>query len=555
VIQVLPPHVADAIAAGEVVERPASVLKELVENSLDAGARRISVEVRGAGRTLLRVADDGSGIPPDQLDLAFQRHATSKVSTLDDLAAITTLGFRGEALASVAAVADVECRSGGSRVRLRAAELIEEGVAMPAPGTVIEVRDLFANTPARLAFLKSEATENAACVRTVESYALLYPEVRFEMRVESRTSVRTPGDGDGLGAAAAVLGAAVAAELMPVAGQGVSGLTSPPSVSRGNRDGILLAVNRRPVVSRALTYAVEECYLGALETGRHPVVVLGLEIDPHDVDVNVHPAKREVRFHNERRLFADIQQAVRAALSGSGPYRLRAPSAAAVAEPARFRFSAGSSPAVGPPSTGFAGYSPDVAGESGGPLRPLGQVMNGYLVAEGEDGVVLVDQHAAHERVLYNRFLARLEARSPASPSQALLLPEVLELSPGQVAAAADHRERLEALGFTVEDFGPRAVRLSAAPAETPADRAPAALEELLGLLADSRSDELTPRAAASLACHSAVRFGDRLDPSEQRRLLAELEVAGESMTCPHGRPTRLLLTWPELKRHFRRNY
>ena len=190
-----------------------------------------------------------------------------------------------------------------------------------------------------------------------------------------------------------------------------------------------------------------------------------------------------------------------------------------------------------------------------GPLRPLGQVMNGYLVAEGEDGIVLIDQHAAHERVLYNRFLARLLARNLASPSQALLLPEVLELSPGQVAAAADHRQRLEALGFGVEDFGPRAVRVTAVPAETPADRAPAALEELLGLLSDSRPDELTPRVAASLACHSAVRFGDRLDPSEQRRLLAELEVAGESMTCPHGRPTRLLLSWPELKRHFRRNY
>src|SRR5579884_273831 len=195
-IRVLPPQVADAIAAGEVVERPASVVKELVENAIDAGARRIAVEVRGAGRTLIRVVDDGSGIPPQELRLAFQRHATSKVATLEDLTAITTLGFRGEALASVAAVSDLECRSRGARIRLRAGEVREEGTAADLPGTSIEVRDLFANTPARLKFLKGEATETAACVRTVQAYALLYPEIRFELTVDGRTTLRTAGDGD-----------------------------------------------------------------------------------------------------------------------------------------------------------------------------------------------------------------------------------------------------------------------------------------------------------------------------------------------------------------------
>jgi DNA mismatch repair protein MutL len=553
VIRVLSAQVADAIAAGEVVERPASVVKELVENALDARSGRVSVEVRGAGRTLVRVADDGAGIPPDELRLAFQRHATSKVATIDDLAAITSLGFRGEALASVAAVSDVECRSGGGRVRLRGGEVVEDGVAIPVPGTVVEVRDLFANTPARLKFLRSEATETAACVRIVQSYALLYPEVRFELTVEGRSALRTSGDGDARAAAAAVLGAAVAAELMAVADDGVRGLVSQPRLSRGNRDAILLAVNRRPATSRSLLYAVEECYLGSLERGRHPVAVLDLAVDPHAVDVNVHPAKLEVRFHAERAVFGSVQRAVRAALTGSGPYRLGpAPAAATVREWHAPRLH--DAPAVSRAPAG--GPTPAPAGPAfDSPLRPLGQVVEGYLVAESEEGVVLVDQHAAHERVLYNRFLARLESRSLGAPSQALLLPETVELEPAQVAAAADHGERLRALGFEVEGFGPRTVRLTAVPAETPQERALGALQELLSVLAEGRPDEALTRVAASLACHSAVRFGDRLDAAEQRRLLAELEVADQSITCPHGRPTRLVLSWQELKRHFRRNY
>jgi len=554
-IRPLPQHVADAIAAGEVVERPASVVKELVENALDAGARRVTVEVRGAGRTLLKVADDGAGIAAGELRLAFQRHATSKVASLEDLSAITSLGFRGEALASVAAVADVEARSGGGRVRLRAGSVVEEGAGIPVPGTTIEVRDLFANTPARLKFLKSEATETAACVKTVQSYALLYPEVRFELTVEGRSSLRTPGDGDARGAAAAVLGGAVAAELLAVEGDGVRGLVSQPRLSRGTRDALLLAVNRRPAVSRALLYAVEECYVGQLERGRYPVAVLDVAIDPHAVDVNVHPAKREVRFHAERAVFAALQRAVRGALTGTVSYELRPSLAAATPATAVARERPAWQPRVheAPAQLTPAGAPAPVRLDS--PLRPLGQVLDGYLVAESEDGVVLVDQHAAHERVLYNRFLARLEQRSLAAASQALLLPETVELEPGQVAAAADHSERLRALGFAVEDFGPRALRVTAVPAETPADRALPALRELLTVLAGARADAGQSEAAASLACHSAVRFGDRLDPAEQRRLLAELEVADQSITCPHGRPTRLLLTWQELKRHFRRNY
>ena len=549
-IRVLAQHVADAIAAGEVIERPASVVKELVENSLDAGARRLTVEVKGAGRTLIRVADDGAGIGPDELLLAFQRHATSKVETVEDLAVIRSLGFRGEALASVAAVSDVECRSGGRRVRLRSAKVLEEGAAIPVPGTAVDVRDLFATTPARLKFLKSRATETAACVKTVQSYALLYPEVRFEMSVDGRSALRTPGDGDPRAAAAAVLGAAVAAELLNVEAEGVHGLVSQPRLSRGNRDAILLAVNRRPAASRSLQFAVEECYAGSLERGRYPLAVLDLTVEPGAVDVNVHPAKREVRFHAERALFADVQRAVRTALTGSLPYSLDttpAPVAGVAREWTAPRLHEASPLLATSPAAGSTDRS--------SPMRPLGQVLEGYLVAESADGVVLVDQHAAHERVLYNRFLARLENRSLAAVSQALLLPETVEVTPHLMAAAADHRDRLRALGFEVDEFGPRALRVTAVPAETPPGRALPALQELLEVLAESRTDGATARAAASLACHSAVRFGDRLDPSEQRRLLAELEVADQSITCPHGRPTRLVLSWQELRRHFHRNY
>ena len=548
-IHVLARHVADAIAAGEVIERPSSVVKELIENSLDADARRVTVEIRGAGRALIRVADDGTGIPATELRLAFRRHATSKVSTLEDLAAISSLGFRGEALASVAAVGDVQCRSGGARLRLRAAEVLEESAAISVSGTAIEVRDLFSNTPARLKFLKSEATETAACVKTVHSYALLYPEVRFELSVDGRSALKTAGDGDARAAAAAVLGRAVASELMEVEGEAVHGLVSQPRLSRGSRDAILMAVNRRPIASRSLLYAIEECYLGSLERGRHPVAVLNLEVDPGTVDVNVHPAKREVRFHAEGAVFATLQRALRAALTGSRPYRLEtapAPVAGTVRDWSGPRIHKAAAPVALPAASST---------EPASPLRPVGQVMDGYLVAEGEEGLVLIDQHAAHERVLYNRFLTRLQNRSLAAASQALLLPETVELTPAHMAAAIDNRERLRALGFEVDEFGPRALRVTAVPAETPAGRALPALRELLGVFAETRTDGTIARAAASLACHSAVRFGDRLDSSEQRRLLAELEVADQSVTCPHGRPTRLVLSWQELKRHFRRNY
>ena len=567
-IRLLSPEVADTIAAGEVIERPASVVKELVENALDGDARRINVDVRGAGRTSIRVSDDGSGIPADELALAFVRHATSKVAMLSDLDAIASFGFRGEALASIAAVADVECTSGGATLRIRAGQLVAQGSGPLLPGVTLEVRDLFANVPARLKFLKSDATETAAIKDVVSAFALLHPHVRFHLTIDARVAVSTIGDGDRRRAIAAVFGAPVAAEVLEMVGMPLNphergglalssrgplqaaGMVSQPRLSRGSRDGIVLAVNGRPISSRALVYALEECYQGRLERGRHPVAVIDIGIDPGLVDVNVHPAKKEVRFRDEGTVFAALQRAVRAALDGSDPFRYRP----VESMPSVVASSVSRQLNIHEAAVALATAEPSVARSAEpGLLRPIGQAGPGYLVAEGPHGLVLVDQHAAHERVLYNRLLERL--RSGRGMSQPLLIPQAVDVEPALIAAAADHRAELAGLGLEYEEFGPRSLRITAVPVEMPAGRATAAVQETLAALAENRGDGALEKAAAALACHSAVRFGDVLGVAEQRRLLADLESTEESVTCPHGRPTRLLVEWQELTRHFRRNY
>ena len=327
-------------------------------------------------------------------------------------------------------------------------------------------------------------------------------------------------------------------------------MVSQPRLSRGSRDGMVLAVNSRPIGSRPLVYALEECYMGRLERGRHPVAVIDVGIDPELVDVNVHPAKKEVRFRDEGAVFAALQKAVRTALDGSEPYRYRPGDAAQMttegsAVPQLTLHEAATAVLAAPdPATSY---------ERSAVLRPIGQVGPGYLIAEGPHGLVLVDQHAAHERVLYNRLLERL--RTGRGMSQPLLIPQAVDVDPGLIAAAADHRADLANLGLEYEEFGPRSLRITSVPVEMPAGRATAAVQETLAALAENRGDGALEKAAAALACHSAVRFGDVLDTAEQRRLLADLETAEESVTCPHGRPTRLLIEWQELTRHFRRNY
>ena len=549
-IQLLAAEVADAIAAGEVIERPASVVKELVENALDAGARRINVDVRGAGKTSIRVSDDGAGIPGGELAIAFVRHTTSKLTSLADLTVIQSFGFRGEALASIAAVAEVDCSSGGANLRIRAGEIVEQGGGPLLPGVVIEVRDLFANVPARLKFLKSDATEVAAIKDVVAGFALLHPHVRFHLTIDNRAAVSTTGDGDRRRAIGAVYGPPVASEMLELVGLPlVTGMVSQPRLSRGSRDGMVLAVNGRPISARSLVYALEECYQGRLERGRHPIAVLDIGIEPELVDVNVHPAKKEVRFRDEGAVFGALQRAVRTALDGSDPFRYR-PTGSVEATTSAI---AASSPMLTVHEAAATLVAPATNGHAAAVLRPIGQVGPGYLVAEGPHGLVLVDQHAAHERVLYNRLLERM--RGGGGASQPLLIPQAVDVEPALIAAATDHREDLARMGLEYEEFGPRSLRITAVPVELPSGRATAAIQETLAALAENRGDEAIHKAAAALACHSAVKFGDVLDVTEQRRLLADLETAEESITCPHGRPTRLLVEWQELTRHFKRNY
>jgi DNA mismatch repair protein MutL len=390
----------------------------------------------------------------------------------------------------------------------------------------------------------------AAIKDVVSSFALLHPHIRFHLTIDNRVAVTTGGDGDRRRAIGSIYGPAVAAEMLEMVGMPlVMGMVSQPRLSRGSRDGMVVAVNGRPISARSLVYALEECYSGRLERGRHPVAVIDVGIDPELVDVNVHPAKKEVRFRDEGTVFAALQRAVRTALDGSEPFRYRpidTPSAAVgeVSSPQLTLHEAPVSVAV---------RDTDGQSSSATVLRPIGQAGPGYLVAEGPAGLVLVDQHAAHERVLYNRLLERL--RTGRGASQPLLIPQAVDVDPALIAAAADHREQLANLGLEYEEFGPRSLRITAVPLEMPAGRATAAIQETLSALAEHRGDGAIEKAAVSLACHSAVRFGDVLDIAEQRRLLADLEGAEESITCPHGRPTRLLVEWQELTRHFRRNY
>jgi DNA mismatch repair protein MutL len=556
-ILVLPAAVADAIAAGEVVDRPAAVVKELVENALDAGARRIVIRVEEAGTGLIEVVDDGVGILPEDLTLAFRRHATSKIGSVDELRQVRTLGFRGEALASIAAVAQVEAasrargRGEGYRVLLEAGTAKEEGAAGLPEGTRVSVSRLFFNTPARLRFLKQPATETALIVRLAGELAVGNPGVAMRLDVDGRRVLDSPGSGDLRAAFAAVHGIETADAMLEVDQDHVAGLLSPPALHRASRDQIVIMVNSRRIHHRALSFAVEQAYRGLREPDRYPLAVLHLQVDPLEVDVNVHPTKREVRFRNEGAAFTAIERACFHALRRSPIYELEArPSL----EGLQLRETAViSSPVPTATATAAAPQPADIEPRRELPhLTYVGQLLNGYLVCEAPDAAVLVDQHAAHERVLFERILKRLEEGSAAS--QVLLLPQLVELSPSQAAAFGQHREWLERLGFEAEVFGVSAIRLRAVPAELPEDQSATVITRLLADLdQEIKPDRKLRDTAALLACHAAVRFGDPMTPATAEALLAALRLTADPISCPHGRPTTLILPEQQLRRLFKR--
>ena len=575
-IRVLTPHEAARIAAGEVIERPASVVKELVENALDAGARQITVETRQGGLSFMRVTDDGCGIEPDELGLAFERHATSKLTAEEELWRIETLGFRGEALPSIAAAADVALVSRpegalvAGRVTLKEGAIAHQGSAGAPPGTSVTVEGLFQRQPGRLKFMRSPAAEAGQIANVVTQYAPAYPEVRFTLRSDGREQLATPGNGDLRDAAAAVYNVDVAAELLPLAGDTDGpikpmGLVGSPAVSRANRSYISIFVNRRWIRHRSLTFAIGEAYQGMLPVGRHPIAIIEVRLPPEDVDVNVHPTKAEVRFRDERAVFAVVQRAVRRTLSDRVPVPGVEAAAPALSAPPAFLSKSGDTAAFGvPPTVSFQPQTsraePQVATAeqpslvAGLPvLRPVGQLANTYVVAEGPDGMYLVDQHAAHERVLYERFLA--QQREGVKDVQPLLQPLPVELTARQRSLVETFGEELAAMGLDIEPFGDGAYVVRGVPPAMTGRDTSRALPELLDLLGreDGPKEEPAHRVAASLACHGSVRAGQTMTDEEQRELLQSLEACEHPRTCPHGRPTMVHMSADALAKQFRR--
>ncbi|MBA7471375.1 MAG: DNA mismatch repair endonuclease MutL [Dehalococcoidia bacterium] len=556
-IKVLAPEVVSKIAAGEVVERPASVVKELIENSIDAAATQVSIEARGGGLNLIRVIDNGTGIPPTETTLAFHRYATSKVSNLADLDAISSLGFRGEALPAIAAVAQVDLLTrtseelAGAYLNLKNGVAVETGKRACPQGTSVTVRHLFQNIPARLKFLKSPATESSRVSNLVSQYSLAFPEVRFNLFLDGRMALQTAGNGALRDVLVKVYGLETAEAMIPVGevNSQVWGFVSPPSLTRSSRGHLSFFVNRRWVQSRLLSRATEDAYEGLLMTGKHPIAVLNISLPAQDIDVNVHPAKLEVKFRNEQALFTTVQRAVRAALvkEMTVPQVMRAPSVVDVPtfipqkEPLARREEL------------FEGFAP---GPSPGPLpilRVFGQLSATYIIAEGPDGLYLIDQHAAHERILFERVRAQQVSR--AVEVQGMLEPLTIEVTPRQEEMLRVSGEVLESYGFTIEPFGPRTYLLRTVPALLREGNIAQAVIEILDSLGEEgERGKREERIALSLACHSAVRAGQVLSQEEMHQLVRELEQAESPHTCPHGRPTIIRFTSSQLEREFGRS-
>jgi DNA mismatch repair protein MutL len=669
-IHILPPEVAAKIAAGEVVERPANVAKELVENSLDAGATEIRVEVRDGGRRLLRVSDNGHGIPAAEAPLAFERHATSKLLTVEDLEHIGTFGFRGEALYSIAAVSQLTLTTRArteefaTTLRLDGGVIQSQGRAGAPVGTVVNVENLFFNVPARQKFLRAGAGEAGQIADVVQHYALAHPERRFSFVSEGRLLFQSNGTGDRFDVLVKIYGLENARQMVPFGAsallsretppepddlppeidfmadvtavdtatrttqpsglslQGrshvtlaVSGHASLPSLTRPNRSAIDLFVNRRYVEDRTLTHAVVQAYYTLLPGGRYPVAVVFVDIDPAEVDVNVHPQKLQVRFAAERKVFSEVQKAVRRAIVGAAPVpdlgvdeegRLAPAPAAPDTRPETSAWSARRDLIVnaGQQQHTFEMYVPGNAergmqnAERGGsgeqrvtsdkssdttdtehaprttehapsssplaprpsalpPLRVVGQIGAMYIVAEGPDGVFLIDQHAAHERVLYEKFLGqRYGTADGAVAQQHLLDPITLHVGTRLAGLVADHLAALQHVGFAVEAFGGDTFLVRAVPSVLAGEDPQRALEEIVSTFNDRRNqvgEELEERLVKMVCKRAAIKAGQLLSDLEMQELVRQLETCQSPRTCPHGRPTMIQLSAGELEKAFGR--
>ena len=674
-IRVLPDHISNLIAAGEVVERPASVAKELIENAIDAGATRITIDIEGGGRRLLKITDDGEGMSRDDAVLSFERHATSKISRAEDLNAIGTLGFRGEALASIASVARIELLTrtedvaAGTRVVIEGGRMRDVKDAAHPRGTTITARDLFFNTPARRKFLRSEATESYHLTNLVTHYALAHPEISFTLTNNGRETIQVAAAKDLRERAYQIFGSQFLESLLevnhlseagatttgsfePVASEPgrsrlarVTGFVSAPRERRTSRDAQFLFVNGRFVRDRLIGRALSEGYRSILPHGVYPVALLFIDVPLEEVDVNVHPAKTEVRFRRAAAIADSVREAVRTALASAGfapaPDTRTSPEiqaeelgpddentitptdvidgeTAARAEPVKstfalrpepqqerigFGFATAAQPqlsqeefaapfyiappASAPPASArmeTAGpqneQTPPVVAPAAQPLpalppldsatkfvremaadaisaniRPLGQLEESFIVATDEDGLLLIDQHVAHERVLFDKYRALETSRQ--SESQRMLIPETFDLTPAQAAAFDGIAVELESYGFELMRLSGRTVAIKATPADLPASEARNVLSEVLDSVdAEKRGksrEVLRDEIAASLACHSAIKVNMPLAPEKMRWLIDRLLLTSSPTTCPHGRPVILRLTTQDILKGFHR--
>jgi len=574
-IRVLPKVLADKIAAGEVIERPASVVKEAVENSLDAGAGRIGVELEDGGSRLVRVVDDGCGMDEGDLALAFLSHSTSKLRSEEDLFNVRTMGFRGEALASIAAVSQARLLSrtrgseAGWEVRAEGGVIGEVRACPAPPGTVLEVRNLFYNVPVRRRFLRSPATEMAHVTEALTRLALAHPEVAFTLTHNGRRVFELPPARDRGERIAEFFGREIAEKLIPLSARReeveLEGYLLPPSVDRAGTTMQYTYVNRRFVRERTLMHAIAEAYRGLLMPNRRAACFLFLTVEPAQVDVNVHPSKIEVRFRDARRIHAHVLSAMQEALRGAdltpqvslrpgreGPEEERkAAVRSAVAE-----FFAGRAEARDAPQP--AGGGARAPAEAPGPDVVYGntaQMLDTYIVEEVPEGIRITDQHALHERILYEGLRRRL--REGPLPGQRLLVPELVELPRAEFQAVLELRDELSRLGLEMEPFGERTLIVRSFPQVLGRFDGAAFFRELLDELEGPegarRVDGRIERLLRMMACRGAVKAGERLSPAQMKALLRERARCGACETCPHGRPTSIVITRRELERHFRR--
>ena len=608
VINILSPHVADLIAAGEVVERPASVVKELIENAVDAGAKNITVEIKNGGMALIRVTDDGCGMSPEDAGVAFLRHATSKLKDERGLEGIATLGFRGEALAAISAVSHIELTTrergadAGTRVLLTAGDIDEMGPAGCPEGTTMTVRDLFYNTPARLKFMKSDRAEGGACVSAALRCALGHPEISVRMRKDGEEVFFSPGDGQIKSAVYALLGRENAMNLLPCSGEGdgvsVTGYVSAPHAGRGNRAMQFFFLNGRAFRSATIQAAVEQAYKNTLLTGRFPACALYITLGFHKVDVNVHPTKMEVKFTEEKKVFDAVYATVRAALEerdgrNTAEIKLSHTTQRAV-EPrpdfyktmtaAEYRGSGLAEKAEKQSRPTYTQSSFSLPKESSAlPLRSeapayrasrlvprpeiprvppepapepkeevpayrvIGEALDTYIVAETGDALLLIDKHACHERINFDRLKAGLGPES----SQALLTPVTWSPGAAEAELIEENTALLEEAGFEIERFGDDGVIVRAVPMDL-AGGALAALEEIVEALRRGRAEDRRDEILHTVACKAAIKAGARSDLAELESLAARV-VSGEIRYCPHGRPVAVRLTKAELDKQFKR--